>query len=61
MTLSLVIFDCDGVLVETEARMNDGLAAYFTERGLVSSLFHRAWSCHVGTRVPRAISRPFPA
>jgi len=37
MTLSLVIFDCDGVLVETEARMNDGLAAYFTERGLAMS------------------------
>jgi len=34
MTVSLVIFDCDGVLVETEARMNDLLAAHFTDLGL---------------------------
>ena len=34
MTVSLVIFDCDGVLVDTEARMNTLLAAYFTERGV---------------------------
>lgn len=34
MPTALVIFDCDGVLVETEARMNTLLAAYFTERGV---------------------------
>lgn len=34
MTPALVIFDCDGVLVETEARMNDALAAHFTGLGL---------------------------
>ena len=34
MTAPLIIFDCDGVLVETEARMNDLLAAHFTDLGL---------------------------
>ena len=34
MTTPLIIFDCDGVLVETEARMNDLLAAHFTDLGL---------------------------
>ena len=37
MTASLIIFDCDGVLVETEARMNALLAVYFTNRGLPMS------------------------
>ena len=34
MPTDLVIFDCDGVLVETEARMNDLMAAHFTSLGL---------------------------
>ena len=33
MNLRMVIFDCDGVLVETESITNAILSAYFTERG----------------------------
>jgi beta-phosphoglucomutase-like phosphatase (HAD superfamily) len=34
-----ILFDCDGVLVDTEARANDAMAVLFTKAGF-------AWTSH---------------
>jgi len=66
VTLELVIFDCDGVLVDSEAISNRVLAAMLSERGLPTTLaqarreFQGMLLADVLARAEARLGRPLP-
>ena len=66
MTYDLVIFDCDGVLVDSEPISNTVLAAMLTEIGLpttyeqsINQFLGRSWTACV-TIIERGLGQPLP-